>query len=84
MPLPIIPIISGAIVQVFTKPWPWALFGGWLLVSNFDFGLFKKEVTEIVASLWWVVVLIILGMIAISMLKIYVSEREVTKRKKSR
>lgn len=84
MALPLAPIIAGAIVQVFTKPWPWVLVIGWLVVAKFDPGIFRKEVVATVSSLWWVVILIIFATVGVSILKIYVVEREVTKRKVNR
>lgn len=83
MGLPLIPIataIAQGTAHVLTKPWPWVFLGAWFAVSNFDGGVFAKEVRDTIWSLWWVVALIIIGLIANSALKIYISERGKTQR----
>lgn len=67
MPFPLVPVITvlgQATVQVMTKPAPWIFFASWLILSNFDLSVFSTEVRTTFASLWWVVVLVLVGIIA--------------------
>jgi len=54
--------------------------GFWVVASKFDLGVFRSEVQNTIGSLWWVVALIILGLIANASLRVYISDRGQTKR----
>lgn len=69
-PLVILGVFGKAIVQVLTKPAPWLLVLGWVVVSKFDFGLFAEEARETLLSLWWVVVLILISYVALTTIRI--------------
>lgn len=73
-------ILAQGTVHALTKPWPWAFLGLWLVASNFDFGLFAQEARDTIWSLWWVVALIIFGLIVKSTLKVLITERGKTQR----
>lgn len=83
MGLPLIPIataIAQGAAHVLTKPSPWVFLGAWFVVSNFDFGVIAKELRHTIWSLWWVVALIIIGLILNSALKVHIAERGKTQR----
>jgi hypothetical protein len=83
MAFPLIPIaaaVAHGTAHVLTKPWPWVFVGLWVVASKFDFGVFKSEVQDTLWSLWWVVALIIVGLIANSAIKLYISEWGQSKR----
>ncbi len=61
-------ILGNALIQIATKPWPWLLISGYILVAKFNIGNFSNEVVETVNRLWWVVVLILI----VSLLKVIV------------
>lgn len=85
MGIPLIPIaaaVAQGAAHVLTKPWPWAFLGIWFAVSSFDFGIFAQEARDTIWSLWWVVALIIIGLIANSSLKVRISEHGKTQRYK--
>lgn len=81
--LPII-AIAAAVAQgtahILTKPWPWVFLGFWFAASKFDFGIFAQEARDTIWSLWWIVALIIIGLIVNSSLKVQISERGKTQR----
>lgn len=74
MPI-IIALAAQAIVQVFTKPWPWIVIVGWFAASSFDFGVLAEEAREHIFRLWWLVVVIMVLLILRQYL-ILLSERE--------
>ena len=83
MAIPVIPLtvaIAQGAAHVLTKPWPWVFIGLWFVSSKFSWSVFSEEVQNIIWSLWWVVALIILGMIANSALKVHIGERGKTQR----
>lgn len=83
MAIPVIPLavaIAQGVAHVLTKPWPWVFIGLWLVSSKFSWSVFSEEVQNIIWSLWWVVALIILGMIVNSALRVYIGERGKTQR----
>ena len=60
MALPIVAAVAGqAIVQVFTKPWPWVIAGAWFITSNPKLGILASEARSTVYNLWWLVLLTI-------------------------
>lgn len=78
MPLPLA-IVAGllgqAIVQVLTKPWPWAMLVGWLIVTRFDFHVFGDEVRKTAASLWWVFILLFAFLLAREYVRLRLQKR---------
>ncbi len=83
MALPLIPVaavVAQGAAHVLTKPWPWVFVIAFFIVSKFNFGVFAQEVSNTIWSLWWVVVLIIAGLIANSSLKIALTQRGQTQR----
>ena len=68
-------LAAQALVQVFTKPWPWLIIVGWFAASNFDFGVFAAEARDQIFRLWWLVVAIIILLIVRQYL-VFLSERE--------
>lgn len=83
MGLPLIPIaaaVAQGATHVLTKPWPWVFLGMWIVASKFDFGIFAQEARDTIWSLWWVVALIIIGLIVNSSLKVRISEHGRTQR----
>lgn len=74
--LPIIPIaaaVAQGATHVLTKPWPWAFLGLWFVASKIDMGILAQEARNTIWSLWWVVALIIVGLIVNSALKVRIS-----------
>lgn len=78
--LPVFAILAQGAGQALSKPWPWAIVGLWFISANFSLRVFSEEFRNTIWSLWWVVVLIIIGFIANSSLKVYFSERGKTQR----
>lgn len=61
--LGVVAILAQASGHVLTKPWPWLLVGAWFAAAKIDFGILREAVSETIASLWWVIVLILLASI---------------------
>lgn len=65
MALPILAALGGqALVQVFTKPWPWIIIGTWFVTSKVDIGGIATEAKNTIFNLWWLVLLTLLLLIA--------------------
>lgn len=68
--LPVLTVVASATVQVVTKPWPWLLLAVWVVASQFDLGVFAEESRRTLASLWWLVALIVAGGVAREYLRV--------------
>jgi lipid-A-disaccharide synthase-like uncharacterized protein len=84
MAVPIILTVAAHTVsKVVTSPNTWRLIGTTVLLlvgTGFVLRTFLVEARETVASLWWVVVLIFLLLLAKIAVPIFIREREKTKR----
>lgn len=83
MALPLIPIATAVVhgaTHVLTKPWPWAVVGLWFVASKLDVGVLAQEARDTIWSLWWVVALIVVGLIVNSSFKARISEHGKTQR----
>ena len=65
----IVGIVARATTTVLTKPHVYLFLLGWIAVAKFDFGVFSREVREAAASLWWVIVLVLITFIIIAAIK---------------
>ena len=72
MPAPLVAAAIGqGLIQVLTKPYPWAVLFGFVVISKFDLGVFGEEVRETLWSFWPFVLLIILIWFALKVFEIY-------------